>query len=392
MATSGDLLELIRTGRASSRAELARLTGLSRTAVAHRLDALVGTGLVRAGDELASTGGRPATGLVFGRESGVVLAAALGRTRSQLAVCDLGGRELAATSREHALGVGPDELLPAVAGELAGLLSSVGRDRGDVLGTGVSLPGAVDAARGASRESPVMRGWAGVPVAPFLADVTDAPVFVANDADALARSERTGRPEEPRDVLVVKASTGLGLGVVAGGVVVGGHLGAAGEIGHARSESAAGRACRCGRTGCLEAVAGGWALVQRLAATGREVAHVRDLVRLALDGDPAARGLLREAGRLLGEVLSVAVDLLNPEVVVVGGDMGADFDTYAAGLRESLYARSTALATRDLRIVPARHGDRAGVVGCAALALDHVLSPAAVDARLADLRRASAAR
>ncbi|NYG53721.1 ROK family transcriptional regulator [Nocardioides perillae] len=384
MATPGELLELLRTGRASTRADLARATGLSRTAVNHRLDALLAAGLVRRSEELASTGGRPATGLAFADEAGVVLACALGRTRSQLAVCDLAGRELASSSREHALGVGPHELLPAVAAELTRLLGEAGRDPADVLGVGVSLPGAVDPVAGASLDSPVMRGWAGVPLGPALgAAAGGAPLFVAGDADALARSERTGRPDEPRDVLVVKASTGLALGIVAGGRVVGGHRGAAGELGHTRSPSAEGLPCRCGRTGCLEAVAGGWALVQRLAVAGREVAHVRDLVALALDGDAEARGLLREGGRLLGEVLAVAVDLLNPEVVVVGGDMAADFDTYAAGLRESLHARGTALATRDLRIAPARHGDRAGVVGCAALALDHVLHPAAVDARLA---------
>jgi predicted NBD/HSP70 family sugar kinase len=185
------------------------------------------------------------------------------------------------------------------------------------------------------------------------------------------------------DVLVVKASTGLGLGIIADGRVVSGHLGAAGEIGHTKVTSADGLACRCGATGCLETLAGGWALVARLADSGREVGHVRELVALALQGDAEARGLLRESGRHLGEVLAVAINLLNPQAVVIGGDMAAAFDTYAAGVRESVYARAAALATRDLQFLPATYGDRAGVVGCAALALDHVLSPSAVDAYLA---------
>jgi predicted NBD/HSP70 family sugar kinase len=114
-----------------------------------------------------------------------------------------------------------------------------------------------------------------------------------------------------------------------------------------------------------------------------EVEHVRDLVALALQGDAAARGLLRESGRALGEVLAVAINLLNPAAVVIGGDMAAAFDFYVAGVRESVYRRAAPIATRDLRFLPATHGDRAGVVGCGALALDHVLAPAAVDARLA---------
>ena len=102
----------------------------------------------------------------------------------------------------------------------------------------------------------------------------------------------------------------------------------------------------------------------------------------ATSGDPEAKALLRESGRQLGEVLATAINLLNPQAVVVGGDMAAAFDVYTAGIRESVYARSSALATRDLQFLPSTFGDRAGVVGCAAMALDHVLSPAAVDARL----------
>jgi predicted NBD/HSP70 family sugar kinase len=181
---------------------------------------------------------------------------------------------------------------------------------------------------------------------------------------------------------VVKASTGLGLGIIADGQVVSGHRGGAGEIGHTKVEAAAGRQCRCGDTGCLETIAGGWALVAQLHDSERPVGHIRELVTLALEGDAEAKQLLRESGRRLGEMLAVAVNLVNPEAVVLGGDMAAAFDVYAAGVRESLYARASALATRDLLVLPSTYGERAGLVGCAALALDHVLSPAAVEQRL----------
>ena len=378
-ATAGELLELVRTGRASTRSDLRRLTGLSRTAVVSRVATLTSAGLLLVGEELASTGGRPPGTLVFNKDAGVVVAVAVGRSRSQLAIFDLEGAELASDSDDHVVGVGPDELMPQVAARLAALLDDV---EPPVAGIGLSLPGTVDPVRGLSIDSPVMGGWDGVELAPYFAEVVDAPLFVANDADVLARSELLGRSGAFRDVLVVKASTGLGLGIVADGRVLSGHVGAAGEIGHTRVDAADGLPCRCGATGCLETVAGGWALVGRLAESGQEVGHVRDLVALALHGDPVARGLLRDSGRQLGELLAVAVNLLNPQAVVIGGDMAAAFDSYAAGVRESVYARTAALATRDLQILPATHGDRAGLVGCAALALDHVLAPAAVDARL----------
>ncbi|MBB3042914.1 MULTISPECIES: ROK family protein [Nocardioides] len=384
-ATAGELLELVRTGRASTRSQLRALTGLSRTAITTRVSSLTSAGLLLLGEELASTGGRPPGALVFNQHAGVVLAVAIGRSRSQLAVLDLDGEEISSDSRDHEVGVGPDELMPQIAGRLAGLLDDARSEFGElpVLGVGLSLPGTLDPTRGVSIGSPDVSGWDGVELAPYLAGVTTAPLFAGNDADVLARAELLGRSASLRDVLVVKASTGLGLGIIADGRVLSGHLGAAGEIGHTKIEAAADLPCRCGSTGCLETLAGGWALVARAQEAGHEVEHVRDLVALALQGDPTARGLLRDGGRALGEVLATAINLLNPAAVVIGGDLAAAFDFHVAGVRESVYALAAPLATRDLQFLAAVHGDRAGVVGCAALALDHVLAPVAVDARLA---------
>jgi predicted NBD/HSP70 family sugar kinase len=386
--SAGQVLELVRAGRASTRSDLRRVTGMSRTAVVSRVAALADAGLLLIGEELASTGGRPPGGLVFNADAGVVLAVAVGRSRSQLAVFDLLGNERGSYSVDHEVGAGPDVVMPPLAEHLGRLLQDVTRP---VLGIGLSMPGTVDPVRGVSVDSPVMGGWDGTDLAPYLRDVTRAPLYVGNDADVLARSERLGHATAGSggasgfaDLLVLKASTGLGLGIIAEGRVVSGHLGGAGEIGHTKVDAAQGRPCRCGDTGCLETLAGGWALVARLNESGRQVGHIRDVVELAAGGDPEAKAMLRESGRQLGEVLAVAINLLNPQAVVIGGDMGASFDVYAAGVRESVYARASALATRDLQFLPSTFGDRAGIVGCAAMALDQVLSPSAVDARLLD--------
>lgn len=382
-ATAGDLLDLIRSGQATTRGELARVTGLSRTAVSGRLASLVAAGLVLEGEEGPSTGGRPAATLALNPEAGLVLAAAIGRSRSQMAVCSLDGVELASVSHDQEVGLGPQVLMPVVAGHLARMLEELGREGADVRGVGVSVPGTVDAARAMSIDSPVMAGWDGVALSPYLREVTGAPVVLDNDTNVLAFSERDGHLRDLDDALVLKASTGLGLGIVADGRLVRGHRGAAGELGHVKVTSAAGLRCRCGDTGCLEAVAGGWALVQRLREGGHELTHVRDLVAQAVRGDGEARAIVRESGQRVGEVLAAAVTLLNPQAVVVGGDMAGAFDTFAAGLRDTLYARTTALAGRDLRLLPVTHGDRAGLVGCVTMALEHVLGPRAVDAGLA---------
>jgi predicted NBD/HSP70 family sugar kinase len=392
-ATTGEVFSLVRDGHAGTRSEIGRVTGLSRTAVAARVAALLESGLVvegaapvDPGDRVPSTGGRPPVRLRFNRDAGVVLAGAIGRSRTQLGVCDLDGEVLATVDLDQEVGAAPDDLMPKVAAGFTDLLAGLKRPATQVRAVGLSIPGTVDFARGASLDSPIMAGWDGVELAPFLRELTapaGAPVFVDNDANVMALSERRGHLEHHRDLLFLKASTGIGVGIVNGGQLLRGALGAAGEIGHNKIPSASGLPCRCGDSGCLEAVAAGWALVQAARTGGHEITHVRDLVALAVKGDSDARHLIRVAGRRIGEVVASAVNVLNPEAVVVGGDLAMAYDTFVAGLRESLYSQASALATRELVIVPVTHGDQSGVVGCAALAIREVLDSAAVDRSLA---------
>jgi predicted NBD/HSP70 family sugar kinase len=303
-----------------------------------------------------------------------------------MSVCALDGTELASASHDQEVGLGPDVLMPVVADHLGRMLAGLGRSGDEVRGVGLSLAGTVDRARGVSVDSPALAGWDGVPLAPYLQEVTGAPLVVDNDCNVMAASERDGHLLEHDDVLVLKASTGLGLGIVADGRLLRGHRGAAGELGHVKVPAAAGLLCRCGDTGCLEAVAGGWALVERFRERGHQVDHVRDLVARAVHGHGEARAVVRESGRRVGEALAATVTVLNPRAVVVGGDMAGAFDTFSAGLRDTLFPGTTALAGRDLQVLPATYGERAGLVGCVRLALDSVLSPRAVDALLAARR------
>lgn len=377
----GELYALIRHERDLTRTELGRLTGLSRTAVSSRVRELTVRGLVLEGDPAPSTGGRPAARVSFNAAAGVVLTAAVGGSRVRLAVCDLAGDTIAAADIDREPGFRPDDLMPDVVTCLDQLLDSSGHRSSRIFGVGLSLPGTVDPQRGCSLDSPVLSGWDGVPLLPYLSGLTDAPVVVDNDANVIALAEwRAGAGRGYDDVLVVKASTGLGAGIVAGGVVQRGAMRAAGEFGHNKTAAAAGRACRCGDIGCLEAVAGGWVLVHTLAENGREVANLRDVVALANGGDALARRVIRDSGRHIGEVLAAAVNLLNPAALVIAGDVADAYDVFVAGLRETLYGNATALATRTLLIARAALGDRGGVTGTAMSVLDQVLGADAVDA------------
>ncbi|HZA09793.1 MAG TPA: ROK family transcriptional regulator [Mycobacterium sp.] len=380
--TAGDIYALIRHRQATTRAEIGQLTGLSRTAVSARLSPLTDRGLVIEREQAPSTGGRPATLLTFNADGGVVLSAAIGRSRTRLAVCNLAGEVLVLADIDQEPGIGADDLMPDVVKRLDVLLEESGH-RGDrIYGVGLSLPGTVDRERACSLSSPIMSGWDGVPLAPYFGELTEARVIADNDANVIALAESRGDRRAFENLLVLKASTGLGAGIICGGVLQHGAVEAAGELGHNKIPAAAGVPCRCGDTGCLEAVAGGWALVRALQRQGRAVGHIRDVVELANSGDSDARRMIRESGRHVGEVVAGAVNLLNPAVLVVAGDMAKAYDVFVAGLRETLYGNATALATRVLQVVPSTYGDQSGVVGSATMVLDHVLSAAVIDATL----------
>jgi len=378
--SAGQIYALIRDRRDVTRTEIGKLTGLSRTAVSARVASLAAQGLVVERELAPSTGGRPASFVTFNAEGGIVLSAAIGRSRTRLAVCDLAGEILAATDIDQEPGLGPDDLMPDIVKRFDALLDDSGHRDDKIYGVGVSLPGTVDTARGCSLEAPIMSGWDGGPLPPYFAELTDAPVILDNDANVIALAERRGERQAYDDLLVLKASTGIGAGIIAGGSLQRGAVQAAGEFGHNKTPAAAGVPCRCGDTGCLEAIAGGWAIVRALQADGRSVGHLRDVVELANSGDPDARRMIRDSGRHVGEVLAAAVNLLNPAVLVVAGDMASAYDIFVAGLRETLYGNATALATRVLQVVPSTHGDRSGVIGSATMVLDRVLSPTAIDA------------
>jgi predicted NBD/HSP70 family sugar kinase len=381
MATVGDVFALIRARRDTTRTEIAHLTGLSRTAVAARISALEALGLVVEQEQAPSTGGRPPTLMSFDAAAGVVLTVAVGISRTRLAVCNLAGEVLSIGDIDQEMALGPDDLMPDVVKRLDLLLDLLLDDHCDVpvYGIGLSLPGTVDRERGCSRDSPILRGWDGVDLRPYFAEperLSGVRVVMDNDANAIALAERGDRD----DVLVLKVSTGLGAGIIAGGVLQRGAAQAAGEFGHNKIAAAQGIPCRCGDTGCLEAIAGGWAVVHALQQQGRPVRHMRDVVELANGGDAEARRMIRDSGRYVGEVVAAAVNLLNPAVLVVSGDLAGAYEIFVAGLREALYGNATAQATRTLSVVPASNGDRAAIVGSAVMVLDEVLGPRAVDA------------
>lgn len=380
----GDLLNLIRTGRARTRGELGEVTGLARSTVAQRIDALIEAGLVVEVGGAPSTGGRPPSLLGFNAEAGVILAADLGATHSRIAVSNLLAESLVETTAEIDINKGPDAVIGWLLDTFDRLLDEIGRPPSEVRGIGIGVPGPVDFARGMAVNPPIMAGWHMHPIKDAFAQRYDAPVLVDNDVNIMALGEYWVMEPKVDDFVFVKVGTGIGSGLILGGVLHRGANGAAGDIGHVRATSED-VVCRCGNNGCLEALAGGAALAGRLRESGLDAMGGRDVVRLVERGDEDATRAVRQAGRLIGQVLASMVNLLNPSLIMIGGDLARAEQQLLAGIREVVYQRSTTLSTTDLTIAVSHLRDRAGVIGAAAMAIDHILTPRAIDEALAGI-------
>ena len=379
---AGSVLRMIRDGEAVTRADLARHTGLARSTVAQRVDALLAHELVYEAGGSASTGGRPPTVLAFNHLAGVVLAADLGATHSRIAVSDLAGAPLTEVTLDMDIGDGPEQVLSWVDERFAELLAEAGKTAADVRGIGIGVPGPVAFATGQPVNPPIMPGWDGFSIPRWFAGRYEAPVLVDNDVNIMALGEHFSHWRDTDHLLFIKVGTGIGCGIVAGRLIHRGAQGAAGDIGHIRVPGNEEVLCRCGNVGCLEAIAGGRALAQRLGDAGLPAQNSRDVVALTRAGEPLAVRLVRDAGRALGQVLAGSVNFFNPSAIVIGGDLGEVHEQLLAGVREVIFERSLPLATRDLRTAPSRLGDRAGIVGAAIMVIEHVLAPEVVDRAL----------
>jgi predicted NBD/HSP70 family sugar kinase len=322
---------------------------------------------------------------------GVVLAADLGAAHATLALCDLSGHPLAETVHALRLADGPEPVLRWVEQRWREMLETAGVTVRRVLGLGVCVPGPVVAGRGciAQHHTPGMPGWEGYPVGERLESRFGIPCIVDNDANAMAFGEYTAlgatAAEQARSspLLFVKAATGIGAGMVLDGVVLRGADAGEGDLGHVRVSSAEdGPPCVCGRRGCLAASASGRALARELRALGVEAPDSRSVVDLALSGHEEATRLVRDSGLMIGDVLATAVSLLNPAVLVLGGDLGLVQDHFVGAVRERLYQRIQPQAAHGLRVLASGLADRAGVVGAARGTLEVVLSPRSVDRAL----------
>ncbi|HKT00727.1 MAG TPA: ROK family protein [Rugosimonospora sp.] len=383
------VLDLVRSGRAGTRSEVERLTGLGRKIVAQRVTELVDAGLLDESSLGPSTGGRAPRRLHFVADAGYVLVAHYGATGMTAAVTDLAGRPVARERRTHRISDGPEPALALAFDLWDGLLAAAGTGR-PVWGVGIAVPGPVEFSTARPVSPPIMPGWHEYPIRQRVQERHPVPVWVDNDVNAMALGElRVGEAHGENDFIYVKIGTGIGAGVVSRGRMHHGAQGVAGDVGHIAIREHMGVICRCGKTDCLEAVAGGGALItqatqaaertesallaQRLKDRGQLT--VSDLAYAAAHGDPMTVALLSRSGRLVGEMLASIVNFFNPSLIIIGGQVAEAGDILLAGVRQTVYERSLPLATRDLRILRSMDSELVSVTGSAFTTIDELFSP-----------------
>lgn len=242
---------------------------------------------------------------------------------------------------------------------------------------GMGLPGIVDSVNGIVHELSNVPGWVEVPLRQVIADATGLPVIIENDANAMAYGEwKYGAAKGKLHVICLTLGTGVGGGLILNGQLYRGANLGAGEIGHMHYDPR-GPAAIYGNTGAIEKIVGNREITSRMEEIygPSSDSSPAKLAELAISGDARAIALWDEIGSEIGVVLSDVVWLLNPDAIVIGGGVANAGELVFAPIRRAIAGRTGSVFHESLRIVPARLGTDAGLIGCAALAAEVIRVP-----------------
>jgi predicted NBD/HSP70 family sugar kinase len=364
-----------------SRSDLVARTGLTRSAIRGLIGELVAGDLVSESPAaLDGTPGRPSPVVNPEPDGAIVLALEIAVDSLAAAAVGLGGRTIEKIRIDLPRGRSSvDDITAALVGLVATVRERLPSDA-SIVGAATAFVGVIRRSDGMVSMSPNL-GWRDEPLGERLTRVLDLPVPIAfaNESDlAVLAEHRRGAARGVDDVLLVWGSVGVGGGLIVGGAPLTGSAGYSGEVGHI-PVNPDGLPCRCGSTGCWETEVGSSALLRR---AGRPPEGGHDAVDAVLAeaeaGDPIALAAFAETGRWLGIGLAGAINVLNPDLVVLGGRLASSYPFVRSTLEAELDRRVLRASRRLVRVVPTSLGDDAPLLGAAELAFEPLLAdPAA---------------
>lgn len=385
----GDLLALIREMGGATRKDLLEATHLARATLETRLDKLAGQGYIVARGT-SSAAGRPPQMFHFNETGGYLVCIDMGTTSTRLGITDLAARLVVHRSVDLDLSMGPGVALGKVGTVLRDMIRRNRIEPRLVMGVGVGVPSHVVVSGRMAR--PPLQGPTGGPwtdmviseeIRAFLPalGIRPVPVLVDNGANTMALGVwRTTWPEV-RDMIVLKVGMSISFGIVANSDIVRGAIGLAGDLGHI-PDPTSDVLCTCGQRGCAVAVASGRGIANLLGSSVEPIHTSKDLVRLQNAGRQDVADLVRQAGRRLGALVGGAMATLNPQLVVVGGNLAEDNAVLLDEIRTVAPSRVHPLAAAATSIIATPISDEGGLRGAAHLALRHVLEPTSIDRAL----------
>ncbi|GAA5018781.1 ROK family transcriptional regulator [Terrabacter aeriphilus] len=354
------VLDALREQGAMTQVELAGATGLSPATVSNMVKELDGAGALELSPSIRN--GRRAVLVSLATGNTLLAGIAFGDRDVRVAVAtgprDIVGRQRMPLPANH----NADEGMERAARLLHDLVEKAGKTMPDVKAVGVGIPAPVDSVSGQVGSESILPGWRGVDVADEMRGRVGAPVSVDNTSNLGALGElRCGALQGVQNGAYIKLSYGVGAGIVLGGEVFRGIAGTAGEIGHLTIDEH-GPVCRCGNRGCLETFIGAHALSDALAGSHGRLT-LRDIIAKAIDGDAGCRRVIEDAGRHLGVALAGLVNLLNPEVVVLGGQLSLVGHVLADPMQRALERSAIPSAVASLVVRESELQTDADVVG-----------------------------
>ena len=374
------ILNLLWKHQEISRADLARRTSLSRSTVSAIVSDLLSKGLAKEARAGVSSGGRRPIILEFQDQSSFIVGIELGATHVSCVLTDLRCKVRASWSAPAPVRDEPEVALQKMTMAVRSVLEAGGVQPFQVLGFGVAVPSPVDQERPGELLPLIVPKWKGYNIATHLEESFKRPVLVDNDANLGALAELWwGAGSSARDLAYIKVATGVGAGLIINGRIFRGSGGIAGEIGHT-SIDPNGPQCICGLKGCLTTFIGTPALLERakdkLRASGSNrlpPASIDELVNAALDGDPMSVDLIQYAGDKLGVGIANLLNLLNPEMVVLGGGIARAGDLLLDGVRTTIRGLSLPESILNTEIRTTGLNEWGIAVGAATLVLQSAL-------------------
>ncbi|MGB7818186.1 MAG: ROK family transcriptional regulator [Ornithinibacter sp.] len=360
------VLDAVREEGALTQVEIAGVTGLSAATVSNLVKELDAADAVVLSPSIRN--GRRAVLVSVAAPRGLLAAIVFGDRDVRVAI-GTGGDQVLSQKRmplpaDHAA----DEGMTRGARLLHELADTTGHALSEVRAVGVGLPAPIDTVTGQVGSAGILPGWRGVPVASVLQEALGTPVLLDNTANLAALGEfKFGALQGMTTGIFIKASYGVGAGLIIGGELFRGSAGTAGEIGHVTIDED-GPVCRCGNRGCLDTFVGAQAVLASLRESHGPMT-LRDVIHRAVHGDPGCRRVLEDAGRHIGVAVAGVVNLLNPESVVVGGQLARVGELLLQPMREAIdrCAIPSAAASLEVR-VGALDIDESDVVGAFVLA------------------------